>query len=105
MDPKKYIPFFNLLPLLDRKVSPLTAFFIGLICGPFGLTLFFRSFIDFVIPFSIMLSLDFVEFNAISGLVSQEIILNWCLVGLYGYFRAADSNLRRDSDEGDLIPD
>lgn len=101
MELKQYIPFFNLLPRLDREVAPLKAFFIGLIFGAFGLSLFLRSFIDFIIPFSIMLGLDFVEVSAIPGLAPQELILTWCLTGLYGYFRAADSNLRLDQSKGD----
>ncbi len=84
--------FWIYLPVLDRKVSPMGAFFVGLLFGFIGLPIYFRSWHDFWFLLSWVAPLFVLALPTGSA---PFVLVLCCLQGLYGYARAANSNQRR----------
>ncbi|MDM3858530.1 MAG: hypothetical protein PT118_01520 [Aphanizomenon gracile PMC644.10] len=77
----------NSLPPLHAKKEPTVALIVGILFGGIGLGIYFRSFVDFVLLFGIAIAITFAFGDP--GIVAGVI-----LAGLYGYFRAVESNKR-----------
>ncbi|HEY9804551.1 MAG TPA: hypothetical protein V6D25_29735 [Leptolyngbyaceae cyanobacterium] len=88
----EYLKFLKHLPPLRQEVSPIGAFFVGILFGFIGLPIYLRSCQDFWV----LLALWFL-FTFLLAIPTGPIapVLSWCFQGLYGYARAADSNERR----------
>jgi hypothetical protein len=76
------------LPPLGRKTNPGVAAFWGFMFGGIALGIYFRSFIDFVVPLGIAVALTVVA-GPIGWLGGALCATFW------GYFRSQDSNERR----------
>lgn len=85
------LTILNKLPVLGRRKIPSLAFVIGFLFGGVGLGLYFRPFIDFLAPIVLMLTLSLAGYG-----VAEEgaIFIGAFMAGIYGAFRAADSNDR-----------
>lgn len=77
------------LPPLRRRKNPSLALLIGLVAGGLGLSLYFRSFVDLVLPVAIAITAALMLGDA--GVLGGAIV-----AGLYGFARAHDSNTRRE---------
>ncbi len=80
--------FFGLLdalPTLKSKKSPMLAFFIGGLFGFLGCSIYFQTIEDLIIPLAISILLI---------LPMVTIVVIPLITGLYGYFRAVNSNKR-----------
>jgi hypothetical protein len=82
------------LPVLKRDRSPNVAAAVGFLLGGVGLGIYFRSFIDFLVPLAIVIGLAATS-SVIAGLASLGWLAGAVIAGLYGYFRAQQSNERR----------
>lgn len=80
----------NKLPVLKKRRLPSLAFAIGFLFGGVGLGLYFRSFIDFLAPIAVILALSLAGYGVGSG----GYLVGAFIAGLYGAFRAANSNDR-----------
>ena len=78
------------LPPLKEKRNPTSAAIIGALTGGVGLGIYFKSFIDFLMPIGVV-ALAFVAFNEIGAIGGAAV------AGLYGYFRATTSNNKLES--------
>ena len=76
---------FEKLPTLKARKSPNLSAVLGLLFGGIGLGIYFRSFIDFLLP--IVISIIFVAVFTDVGLVGGALF-----AAVYGYFRALISN-------------
>ena len=83
-------------PVLGRRTSPQWAAVFGFVLGGIGLGLYFRSFIDFIVPIAIAIIASLVTIK----MVGADIQLGWLpgaiIASLYGTFRSTDSNRRID---------
>jgi hypothetical protein len=79
--------FLDKLPPLKRKTNANLACLIGLLAGGIGLALYFRTFVDLVIPvaISLVIVLAFADVGMIGGAI---------IAALYGYARSHTSNER-----------
>ena len=79
--------FMKKLPALSRQTNPGMAAFLGFILGGIALGIYFRSFIDFIVPIGIGLLLYFIigDFGVIGGAI---------VASLWGFFRSQESNQR-----------
>jgi hypothetical protein len=75
------------LPPVTRKTSPNLACLVGLLAGGIGLALYFRTFVDLVIPVAIAV-VTFVAFADV-GVIGGAII-----AAMYGFARSHNSNER-----------
>ena len=80
------------LPPLSTKKSPNLACFLGLVAGGIALGIYFRSFVDFIIPVGIALAITLVVGSAAAAEVGW--VGGAVLAAVYGYFRAQNSNER-----------
>ena len=76
----------NDLPPLKEGKSPFTAGIMGFLFGPFGIGLYFKSWLDFGICFAILVIL------AMTGVLAP---VGWMLAAVYGIIRAKASNKKR----------
>jgi hypothetical protein len=76
---------------IDRPRSPVWASVIGALFGGIGLAIYFRSILDFIVPFAIMVAV-------VAAVTALDLgtPIGWLTVVLlwarYGYFRASRSN-------------
>ena len=78
---------FDSMPVLGDRKSPETSALLGFVLGGIGLGIYHRSVIDFLLPMLLVLMLSPLHvFGLFGGMV---------FAGVYGYFRAANSNRRR----------
>jgi hypothetical protein len=82
------------LPTLRKPKKPGAAAAIGFLFGGIGLGLYFRSFIDFLLPLAAAFALVLTSSALGSKLTSVGWLGGAALVGVYGFFRAQDSNKR-----------
>jgi hypothetical protein len=82
------------LPTLRKPKKPGVAAAIGFLFGGIGLGLYFRSFIDFLLPLAAAFALVVTSSAIGSKLASVGWLGGAALVGVYGFFRAQDSNRR-----------
>jgi hypothetical protein len=82
--------FLGNLPVLNSRKNAVTACLLGLFFGSIGIGIYFGSMTDFLIPVLVLIVLAVI----IPGLGALP---GWIFAGLYGYFRAINSNTRRDS--------
>lgn len=85
-----YLPGVDRMPTIQTRKSPVLAFVIGCLFGCIGTGIYFRTFLDFFVPFVVFLVL------AIAG-VGIGAIPGWLFAGVWGLFRALDANRRLDS--------
>jgi hypothetical protein len=79
--------WFDAMPVLGSRKSPEASAVLGLTLGGIGLGVYHRSFIDLLLPILLVLLLSPLHaFGVAGGMV---------FAGVYGYFRAANSNRRR----------
>jgi hypothetical protein len=76
------------LPPLGRETNPNLACALGFLFGGVGLGIYFRSFVDFVIPIAIVIT-GLVAYSALGafGVLGGAVI-----AALYGYYRSRTSN-------------
>jgi hypothetical protein len=82
------------LPTLRKEKKPGRAALIGFAFGGIGLGLYFRSFIDFLVPVATLVAVAAISKAAASGLASAGWLGGAALAGVYGFYRAQDSNKR-----------
>lgn len=82
------------LPTLRKPKRPGVAAAIGFLFGGVGLGLYFRSFIDFLLPLAAVFAVLLTSAAIESKLGSAGWLAGAVLVGVYGFFRAQDSNAR-----------
>jgi len=79
------------VPPVGRMTSPALAAILGFLLGGIGLAIYFRTVVDFLVPVAIAIACILL-FESAGG-------LGWFLGAMiacaYGYFRSAESNLRR----------
>jgi hypothetical protein len=95
------------LPVLKKERNPNVAGAIGFLLGGVGLGIYFRSFIDFLVPLGIVVALVAMSSSIAAGLASLGWLGGAVIAGLYGYYRARQSNERRSPDSATtpaLIP-
>jgi hypothetical protein len=80
------------LPPLNARKSPNLACLLGLVAGGIALGIYFRSFVDFIIPIGIALAITVVVGSAAAAEVGW--VGGAVLAAVYGYFRAQNSNER-----------
>ncbi len=80
------------LPALKKERSPNVAAAVGFFFGGIGLSLYFRSFIDFVLPVAIMIGLILAAGSLGAELASLGWLAGAILASVYGYYRALQSN-------------
>jgi hypothetical protein len=88
---ESFAKFMDALPPLKSKKNPGLACLLGLLFGGVGLGIYFWSIVDFVIPIGI----------SILALVALGNIGFWggvVVAGLWGFFRAVNSNARLESE-------
>lgn len=85
------------LPVLTKERSPNVAAAVGFLLGGIGLGIYFRSFIDFLLPLAIVIALVATSSAVATGLSSLGWVAGAVIAGLYGYFRARQSNERRSA--------
>lgn len=75
------------LPTLGRETNPGLAAFLGFILGGIALGIYFRSFIDFIVPIGIavVLTVAVGDFGWLGGAI---------LASMWGFFRSQESNER-----------
>ncbi len=79
--------WFNSMPVLGARKSPEISAILGFVLGGIGLGIYHRSVIDLLLPIFLVLLLSPLHlFGLFGGMV---------FAGVYGYFRAANSNHRR----------
>jgi hypothetical protein len=78
------------LPPLRRRKNPSLALVIGLAAGGLGLSIYFRSLIDLVVPVAIAIAAALMLGDA--GVLGGAIV-----AGLYGFARAQTSNERQEA--------
>jgi hypothetical protein len=88
------------LPVLKVERKPGTAAIIGLVFGSVGLGIYFRSFLDFLIPSVIGFMIGFV--TAVAGVAVLGLLAGVVFSTCYGYYRAQESNERRAATDGAL---
>ena len=80
----------DIMPPLKNPKNPGKASVIGFLTGGIGLGVYFRSFLDVVVPVVLYLVLTVTS--------AQVLSLGWiagaAVAGYYGYVRAAHSNAR-----------
>ncbi|HZF89987.1 hypothetical protein [Streptomyces sp.] len=83
------------LPRLARKRNPQVAAFWGFVLGGLALGIYFRSFIDFIMPiiFVVVMTYFVGDLGFLVGAV---------VASAYGYFRAENSNKRLEAEETHL---
>ncbi len=81
------LAIWDKVPPVARSTNPNLAAAIGLVFGGIGLGIYFRNFLDFLVPIAIALILAVVigDVGFWGGVV---------LAGLYGYMRSLESNER-----------
>jgi hypothetical protein len=84
---------FNQLPPINRRRNPQIAALIGFLLGGIGLAIYFRSFVDFIVPVAMVVLL--VAFSA--GFSELGWFGGAILAGGYGYLRASRSNSSLES--------
>jgi hypothetical protein len=77
----------NKLPPLKRKTNANVACLIGFLAGGIGLAIYFRTFVDFVIPMAIALATAFAFADV--GIIGGAIV-----AAIYGFARSHSSNAR-----------
>jgi hypothetical protein len=75
------------MPTLESKKSPVAAFFIGCLFGAIGIGIYFKSFLDFLVPFVILI-IAIIIGAGIGG------VPGWLFAGFWGMMRSLDSNHR-----------
>jgi hypothetical protein len=87
-----HMPGVDRMPSLKTRKSPVLAFIIGCCFGCIGTGLYFRTFLDFFVPFVvfIVLSIAGVGIGGVPG---------WLFAGAWGLFRALDANRRLDLED------
>jgi hypothetical protein len=80
------------LPALGKDRSPNVAAAIGFCFGGLGLGLYFRSFIDFVLPVAITIGLVVMTGALGAAAASLGWLAGAITASLYGYYRAQQSN-------------
>lgn len=88
------------LPALERERRPNVAAAIGFFFGGIGLGIYFRSFIDFVLPIAITILLIVGSNQLGTGLASLGWLAGAIIASLYGYYRAQQSNEARSTTRG-----
>jgi hypothetical protein len=88
------------LPVLEKDRRPNVAAAIGFFFGGIGLGIYFRSFIDFVLPIAISILLVVASKQLGAGLASVGWIGGAIIASLYGYYRAQYSNEARSASDG-----
>jgi hypothetical protein len=73
------------LPPLRTRTNPLSALLVGCVFGPIGIGIYFRSVIDVLIPFALLVA------SAIPGGWVGGVIA-WPFAGLRGWLRSYNSN-------------
>ncbi|HEX3019703.1 MAG TPA: hypothetical protein VHP36_05355 [Chitinispirillaceae bacterium] len=76
---------FEKLPVLNDRKDPTLSAILGLLFGGIGLGIYFRSFIDFLLP--ILITMVFVAIFEDVGFLGGVLFAS-----IYGYFRALTSN-------------
>jgi hypothetical protein len=74
------------LPPLSEDKNPVTAAILGLLFGPFGIGIYFKSGVDFAICFGILILLS------LTGVLAP---VGWVMAAAYGAHRAKESNKKR----------
>lgn len=79
--------FMKKLPAIGRNTNPSLAAILGLVLGGVALGIYFRSFIDFVVPvgIAILLAVIIGDVGWIGGAV---------IASVWGFFRSQESNER-----------
>lgn len=72
-------------PPLKEKKSPLVAFVLGFLFGPFGVGIYTRSWMDFFVCLVAVLCITV-------GTGGCAALFAWCLAGAYGALRVHFSN-------------
>jgi hypothetical protein len=83
------------LPALSRDKSPNVAAFIGFVFGGLGLGIFFRSFVDFLIPIGIVLAVNLLYGSLATSDYWIGVLTGSIIAAVYGAVRAKNSNDRR----------
>ena len=79
----------SMKPLQSEK-DPAVACLIGFFFGGVGLGIYFKSFVDFLMPLGVTVAL-----YAMSGVVGNAgWFIGGIVAGLYGYYRALTSNAK-----------
>jgi hypothetical protein len=79
----------NMKPL-EREKDPAVACLIGFFFGGVGLGIYFKSFVDFLMPIGVTLAL--YALNGVFG--NAGWFIGAIVAGLYGYYRALTSNAK-----------
>jgi hypothetical protein len=85
------------LPALQRERSPNVAAAVGFFFGGVGLGIYFRSFVDFVVPIAIVIVLTVTTSQFGPGLATLGWLAGATIASLYGYYRAQQSNELRSA--------
>ncbi len=78
---------------LGRDVDPNLAAVIGFVFGGVGLAIYFRSFVDAILPFLLFLTTTVLVNAAAEG--GWGMLLGAAFAAMYGYRRAVKSNTDR----------
>jgi hypothetical protein len=86
-----------------RRTNPQLAAAIGFLFGGIGLAIYFRSFVDFVVPIGIAIIAQLV----VTKLVGADVVLGWLagaiIASIYGLSRSVDSNNRLEQQEASSL--
>jgi len=75
------------MPTLKSKKNPAVAFVVGCLFGSIGVGIYFKSFLDFLVPFVVFIVATIVG-------VGIGALPGWLFAGFWGMTRALDSNKR-----------
>lgn len=84
------LPFLDKMPPLTKRKNAALGLVIGLLFGCIGTGIYFRTFLDFLVPFVVLVVL------AVLG-VGLGALPGWVFAGLWGMVRAIDSNNKLDA--------
>ena len=90
----------NGLPTLSKHKNANWACAIGFFTGGIGLAIYFRSFIDLMIPIALAIVTTLVIYKLIGAGVGIGTIGGATISALYGYFRVLNSNNRLEAPAG-----
>jgi len=85
------------MPPLKQRRNPTTAAVVGVLFGPIGLIIYFRTFVDSLTAILIG-CLAFALTSRIDDLDAYiaGVVAGWAVSGLWAYFRVVESNRQLD---------
>ena len=94
----------NKLHVLHAKKSENLSALLGFLFGGIGLGIYFRSFIDVLIPVVTLVVLTALSERAADVAATYGWLMGAIFSSLYGYLRARNSNERLDAEGAEALP-